>query len=83
MCLIVDGMDQNTTMIPKMRQTMKSMESQFVKTHLCAVLVYGVGLYADVWFNAYHLHDSNQVVTSIMYAIGDVRARWGKLPPVI
>jgi hypothetical protein len=83
MCLIVDGMDQNTTMIPKMRQTVKSMESRFVKTHLCGVLVHGVGLYADVWFNAYHLHDSNQVVTSIMHAIGDVQVRRGKLPPVL
>jgi hypothetical protein len=27
MCLIVDGMDQNTTMVPKMRQTMKNIES--------------------------------------------------------
>jgi hypothetical protein len=59
MCLIVDGMDQNTTMIPKMKQIVKSMESRFVKTHLCGVIVHGVGLYADVWFNAHHLHDSN------------------------
>jgi hypothetical protein len=36
---------------------MKSMESRFVKTHLCGVLVYGVGLYANVWINAYHLYD--------------------------
>jgi hypothetical protein len=83
MCLIVDGMDQNTTMIPKMKQIVKSMESRFVKTHLCGVIVHGVGLYADVWFNAHHLHDSNQVVTSIMHAIGDVQARQGKLPLVL
>jgi hypothetical protein len=55
----VDGMDQNTTMIPKMRQPVKSMESRFVKTHLCGVLIHGMGLYADVWFNAHHLYDSN------------------------
>jgi hypothetical protein len=35
MSLIVDGMDQNTTMVPKMRQTVKNIESRFVKTHLC------------------------------------------------
>jgi hypothetical protein len=55
MCLVVDGMDQNTTMIPKMRQSMKNMESWFVKTHLYKVFVHGVGLYANVWFNAQHL----------------------------
>jgi hypothetical protein len=48
MSLIVDGMDQNTTMVPKMRQTVKNIESHFVKTHLCGVLVHGIGLYADV-----------------------------------
>jgi hypothetical protein len=80
MCLIVDGMDQNTTMIPKMRQIVKNMESRFVKTYLCEVIIHGVGLYANIWFNAQHLHDSNQVVISIMHAIGDIRARRGKLP---
>jgi hypothetical protein len=54
MCLIVDGMDQKTTMVPKMQQTAKSMESRFVKTHLCGILVNGVELYVDVWFNAHH-----------------------------
>lgn len=48
MCLIVDGMDQNTTMVPKMRQSVKNIESRFVKTHLCGVLVHGIGLYAHV-----------------------------------
>jgi hypothetical protein len=43
MCLIVDGMDKNTTMILKMRQTVKNMESRFVKTYLYGVLVHGVG----------------------------------------
>jgi hypothetical protein len=61
---------------------MKSIESRFVKTHLRGILVHGVGLYANVWFNAYHLHNSNQVVTSIIHTIVDVRARQGKLPPV-
>jgi hypothetical protein len=83
MCLIVDGMDQNTTMIPKMRQTVKSTESRFMKTHLCRVLIHGMGLYTDVRFNVHQLHDSNQVVTSIMHAIGDVRIRREKLPPVL
>jgi hypothetical protein len=48
MSLIVDGMDQNTTMVPKMRQTVKNIESRFVKAHLCEVLVHGIGLYTDV-----------------------------------
>ena len=32
LCLIVDGMDQNTTMVPKIRQLVKSIESRYVKT---------------------------------------------------
>ena len=83
MCLIVDGMDQNTTMIPKMRQTVKNIESRFVKTHLCGVLVHGIGLYADVWIDAHHKHDSNQVITSVMNVICDVKRRKGFLPPTL
>ena len=48
LCLIVDGMDQNTTMVPKLRQLVKGIESRYVKTHLCGVSVYGVGLYTDI-----------------------------------
>jgi hypothetical protein len=83
MCLIVDGMDQNTTMIPKMRQTVKNIESRFVKTHLCGVLVHGIGLYADVWIDSHHKHDSNQVITTVMHVIDDVRRRKGALPPTL
>jgi hypothetical protein len=83
MCLIVDGMDQNTTMVPKMRQTVKNIESRFVKTHLCGVLVHGIGLYADVWIDAHHKHNSNQVIMSIMHVIADVRRRKGRLPPTL
>jgi hypothetical protein len=53
MSLIVDGMDQNTTMVPKMRQIVKNIESRFVKTHLYGVLVHNIGLYADVWIDAH------------------------------
>jgi len=83
MCLIVDGMDQNTTMIPKMRQTLKNIESQFVKTHLCGVLVHGIGLYADVWIDAHYKYNSNQVITSVMNVICDVKQRKGSLPPTL
>ena len=48
LCLIVDGMDQNTTMVPKLRQLVKSIESRYVKIHLCGVLVHGMGLYTDI-----------------------------------
>jgi hypothetical protein len=30
------------TMVPKMRQTVKNIESRFVKTHLYGVLVHGM-----------------------------------------
>ena len=84
MCLIVDGMDQNTTMVPKLRQAMKEIEGPYVKTHLCSILVHGKGLYSDVWIDSHHKHDSNQVITSIMNVINDVRdRRGGLLPPVL
>jgi hypothetical protein len=83
MSLIVDGMDQNMTMVPKMRQTVKNIESCFVKTHLCGVLIHSIELYADVWIDAYHKHDNNQVITSVMHVIADVRWRKGRLPPTL
>jgi hypothetical protein len=83
MSLIVDGMDQNTTMVPKMRQTVKNIESRFVKTNLCGVLIHDIGLYVDVWINAHHKHDSNQVIMSVMHVIVDVRRRKGRLPPTL
>ena len=83
MSLIVDGMDQNTTMVLKMRQTMKNIESCFVKIHLCGVLVHSIGLYVDVWIDVHHKHDSNQVITSVIHVIADVRRRKGRLPPTL
>jgi hypothetical protein len=83
MSLIVNGMDQNTTMVPKMRQTMKNIESRFVKIYLYGVLVHGIRLYADVWIDAHHKHDSNQVITSVMHVIADVRRRKDRLPPTL
>lgn len=83
MCIIVDGMDQNTTMVPRIRQTVKNIEHRFVKTHLCGALVHGIGLYCDVWFGAHHKHDSNQVVSTLLHVIGDVLRRKGFLPPTL
>ena len=55
-----------------------------MKTHLCGVLVHKEGLYLDVWIDLYHKHDSNQVVTSKMHVIDDVRTHHGgKLPTVL
>jgi N-acetylmuramoyl-L-alanine amidase len=70
--IVVDGMDQNTTMVPKMRQTVKNIEGRYVKTHLCRILVHGWGLCCDLWIDAHHRHDSNQVVTSIMQVLNYV-----------
>ena len=72
MCIIVDGMDQNTTMVPRMRQTVKNIESWFVKTHLCGALVHVIGLYCNVWFGTHYKHNSNQVVSTLLYVIGEV-----------
>ena len=83
LCLIVDGMDQNTTMVPKLRQSVKGIEGRYVKTHLCGVLVHGLALYTHVWVDAHHKHDSNQVVTSIMKVLGDVRQRRGTFFPLL
>ena len=79
LCLIVDGMDQNTTMVPKLRQSVKSTEERYVKTHLCGVLVHSVALYIHLWFDVHHAHDSNQVVTSLAKVLGDVQSRKGSL----
>jgi hypothetical protein len=81
MCIIVDGMDQNSTMVPKMHQSVKNMEYRFVKTHLCGALVHGIGLYCDFWFDAHHKHDSNQVITTLLHVIQDVKRLKGFLPP--
>jgi hypothetical protein len=70
-------------MVPKMRQIVKNIEHRFVKTHLCGALVHGIGLYCDVWFGAHHKHDSNQVVSTLFYVIGDVLRRKGFLPPTL
>ena len=77
----IDGMGQNTTMVPKIRQSVKGIEGRYVKTHLCGVLVHGEGLYSDVWIDSHHKHDNNQVITFIMYAIADVKARRGGILP--
>ena len=83
LCMIVNGMDQNTTMVPKFRQPVKGIEGRYVKTHLCGVLVHGLALYCYVWLDAHHKHDSNQVVTSIVRVLGDVRSQRGTLPPTL
>jgi hypothetical protein len=70
-------------MVPKMKQTVKNIESRFVKTHLCGVLVHGIGLYADVWIDAHHKHDSNQVIMTVMHVIADVKRRKGTLLPTL
>ena len=43
LCLIIDGMDQNTTMVPKLRQSVKGIEGRYVTTHLCGVVGKGFG----------------------------------------
>jgi hypothetical protein len=79
--LIIDGMDQNTTWVPSFRQSVKGIESRYLKTHLCGVLVHGIGLYCHIWIDAHHKHDNNQVVTSIMKVLQDVKRRRSRLPP--
>ena len=55
-----------------------------MNTHLYGILVHGEGLYSDIWIDSHHKHDSNQVITSIMNVINDVRdCRGGLLPPVL
>ena len=83
LCIIVDGMDQNTTMVPKFQQPIKGIEGRYMKTHLCGVLVHGLALYCHIWLDAHHKHDSNQVIMSIVRVLGDVRSRRGTLPPTL
>jgi hypothetical protein len=77
--LIIDIMDQNTTWVARF----KGIESRYVKTHLCGVLVHGIGLYCHIWIDAHQKHDSNQVVTSIMKVLHNVKQRRSKLPPYL
>jgi hypothetical protein len=35
MSIVIDGMDQNTTIVPKFRQSVKEIRSRYMKTHLC------------------------------------------------
>ena len=71
-------------MVPKLRQVVERIEGRYVKTHLCGILVHGEDLYLDVWIDLHHKHDSNQVITSIMNVINDVRDRHGGLlPPML
>lgn len=58
LCLIIDGMDQKTTMIPKFMQFVKGVEGRYVKTHLCGVLVYELALCTCGW-----MHITNTTVT--------------------
>ena len=84
LCLIIDGMDQNTTTLPHFKRTPPRLEgNRFLKTHVCGVLVHGFKLFCDVWIDTLHLHDSNQVATSIMRAIRSVHLSRGKLPPIL
>ena len=83
LCLIIDGMDQNTTMVLKFRQSVKGIEGRYVKMHLCGVLVHGLDLYCYIWVDAHHKHNSNQVVTSIVKVLGDVKNRRRTLPPTL
>ena len=71
------------TMVPKLRQAVKEIKGQYVKTYLCGILVHGEDLYSDVKIDSHHKHDSNQVITSIMNVINDVRDRRGGLLPLV
>ena len=44
-----------------------------MKMHLCGVLVHGLGLYCHIWVDAHHKQDNNQVITSIVKVLGDVK----------
>ena len=81
LCLIVDGMDQNTIMVLKLCQLVKDIESRYAKIYLCGVLVHSVGLYIDIWIDSHHKHDNNQVVTLIMHVLQDVCNQRGDILP--
>jgi hypothetical protein len=45
---ITDDIDLNAIWVPKFKQSMKEIESRYIKTHLCGVLVHIIGLYCHV-----------------------------------
>ena len=81
--IIINCMDQHMTMVPKMHQNVKNIEGRYVKTHLCGVLVHRWGLCCDLWIDAHHKHDSNQVFTSIMKVLRYMHCCKGSLPPIL
>ena len=83
LCLIIDDMDQNTTMVPKFQHSVKGIEGRYVKMHMCGILLHGLDLYCHIWVDAHHKHDSNQVMTSIVKVLGDVKNRRRTLPPTL
>ena len=54
-----------------------------MKMHLCGVLVHSLGLYCHIWVDAHHKHDINQVVTSMVKVLGDVKNPQCTLPPTL
>lgn len=82
--LVANGMDQNTSMISKLCQSVESIVDQFMKTQLCGILVHEVGFYTDAWIDVQNIYGNNQVVTSIMHILKDVMNWWGnKLPSIL
>jgi len=62
---IIDVIDQNTIYMLKIKQSVKSIKSQYVKIHICWVLVLEIGLYYHICIDAHYKYDNNQVITSI------------------
>ena len=54
-----------------------------MKMHMCGVLVHGLDLYCHVWMDAHYKHNSNQVMTSIMKVLDDVKIQRGTLLPTL
>jgi hypothetical protein len=81
--IVIDGMDQNTTMVPKIWQTMKIIEGGYIRTHPYGISVHGWGLCYNLWIDAHQKHDSNQVVTSTMRVPNYVHRERGALPPIL
>jgi hypothetical protein len=47
------------------------------------ILVHGWGLCCDLWIDAHHMHDSNQVVTSNMKVLNYMHSERGDLQPIL
>ena len=81
MGLIIDGMDQNKTLLPHFTHTPKNLEENFVQFQLVGCMVFNGQMFPMVYFTTPNIHnDKNLTITMIQHVLN----HWsGDLPQVL